>query len=257
MKRLKTRRERSLVRGGWKETSNTKSHRHHHRHQSSKDMAHFHNCCHSSCHCPSVKETQFPSVAPAAAGPSIITDSRLIGHHGLFNHEVKSIDIERLLSEQRKLKQSGRHVKEQCNATSHLSSSSGIPAPFSSDGLLERSCGPQYQDNNIQPFFSHRAQLPDRHSAEPTHFPQEQDPRGTNRYSFSPLFPPKIPHFYQSNYLLPFSQFRQPLACPLPRSHHTDMTHYPPSQMLERSTAPPLSSLPSPEHWSFPAMRLY
>lgn len=48
-------------------------------------------------------------VFPAAQEPSIITDSRLIGHHGLFNHEVKSIDIERLLSEQRKLEKHGQH----------------------------------------------------------------------------------------------------------------------------------------------------
>ncbi|XP_023117526.2 uncharacterized protein si:dkey-250k15.4 [Amphiprion ocellaris] len=587
MKRLKTRKERSLMRGGWKETSNTKSHHHYCSRQCSKDMAHFHNCCHSSCHCPSKKQTQFPGVAPAVLEPSIITDRRLIGHQGLFNYEVKSIDIERLLSEQRKLKQSGQHVKEKYKASSHLSSSSCIPAPFSCDPLLGadtddavpskkkadpstkahydsqekesqnlqfnsqeldvtpgqrpqqqldrsfgsfksvrsskhsslsvgptktiktsnfmsekdmesqltpivdrdnlktlkkkvkrkmmptleltaktrespvyqkqtsgpnpsplqlqsslaadsfdvqcrrhnpknvsktvsavavRLCdslefrllgranllsesrevllkslrekhGPCLQENllevqrgfsfgmdptnavqdqeimtdehevfppdtsftmkgsktfnwkfspqlhhneeqffmdfepsgpsasegftpsltlcreeiaserqensfnrsnskesvmfdffensfvnctsdrerrpglqcrgaNIQPFFSHQAQLADGQPAEPTYFPQKQDPLTDNRYSFSPLFPAKIPNFYQSNSLFPFSQFLHPLACSPPRSHHTDMVHYPPSQMLERSTNP-LSSLLSPVHWSFPAMRLY
>ncbi|XP_022062031.2 uncharacterized protein si:dkey-250k15.4 [Acanthochromis polyacanthus] len=584
MKRLKTRKERSLVRGGWKETSNTKSHHHYCSRHSSKDMAHFHNCCHSSCHCPSKKQTQFPGVAPATQEPSIITDSRLIGHKGLFNHEVKSIDIERLLSEQRNLKQS---VKEKYKASSHLSSSSCIPAHFSCDRLLgpdtdeavpskkktdaatkadcdsqekenqnlqfnsegldvtpgqrpqqqpDRSSGsfnsmhsskhsslslvptktiktnnlmcekdiesqltpivgssslktlnkkvqrkmiptleltaktlefPVYQkqtsglnpspfqlqssptadsfdvqcrrqnpknvsksvsavavrlcdsldflhlgranllsesrevllkslrekhgpwlqenllevqrsfsigmdptnavqdqeirideheilpsdmsftmkgsktvnwkfspqphhnveqffmdfepsgpsasegftpsltlcreeraserwensfnrstskesvtfdffensfvnctsdrkrrsglqcrDHNIQPFFSHKAQLADTQPAEPTYFPQKQDPLTDNKYSFSPLFPAKIPHFSQSNSLFPFSEFLHPLACSPPRSHHTDMVHYPPSQMLERSTTP-LSCLLSPVHWSFPAMRLY
>uniref|UniRef100_A0A3P8SNH1 Uncharacterized protein n=1 Tax=Amphiprion percula TaxID=161767 RepID=A0A3P8SNH1_AMPPE len=246
MKRLKTRKERSLMRGGWKETSNTKSHHHY---------------CSRQC-----------SVAPAVLEPSIITDRRLIGHQGLFNYEVKSIDIERLLSEQRKLKQSGQHVKEKYKASSHLSSSSCIPAPFSCDPLLgadtddavfvnctsdrERRPGLQCCGANIQPFFSHQAQLPDRQPAEPTYFPQKQDPLTDNRYSFSPLFPAKIPNFYQSNSLFPFSQFLHPLACSPPRSHHTDMVHYPPSQMLERSTNP-LSSLLSPVHWSFPAMRLY
>ncbi|TDH11599.1 hypothetical protein EPR50_G00062340 [Perca flavescens] len=129
MKRLKSRKERSQMRGGKKEASTSKSHHHHCRRQSSKDMAHFQN----GCHCPSRKDAPFPNIIPAAQEPSIITDSRLIGHHGLFNHEVKSIDIERLLSEQRKR---GTQVQEKNNATSHPSSTSHIPSPLSINELL-------------------------------------------------------------------------------------------------------------------------
>ncbi|XP_031144294.1 uncharacterized protein si:dkey-250k15.4 [Sander lucioperca] len=133
MKRLKSRKERSQMRGGKKEASTSKSHHHHCRRQSSKDMAHFQNGCHSSCHCPSRRDAPFPNIIPAAQEPSIITDGRLIGHHGLFNHEVKSIDIERLLSEQRKR---GTQVHEKNNATSHPSSASHIPSPLSINALL-------------------------------------------------------------------------------------------------------------------------
>ncbi|XP_029306866.1 proline-rich protein 19 [Cottoperca gobio] len=133
MKRLRSRKERSQMRGGGKEASKYKSHHHHCHRQSSKDMvAHFQNCC----HCPSRRDSPFPNVIPAAQEPSIITDSRLIGHHGLFNHEVKSIDIERLLSEQRKLKKSGQRVQEKNNATSRPSSTSQIPSPSSTNDLV-------------------------------------------------------------------------------------------------------------------------
>ncbi|XP_042279242.1 uncharacterized protein si:dkey-250k15.4 [Thunnus maccoyii] len=135
MKRLRKRKERSQMRGGGKEASKTKSHQHYCR-QSSKDMAHFHNCCHSSCHCPSRSDAPFLNVVPAAQEPSIITDSRLIGHHGLFNHEVKSIDIERLLTEKRKLEKSGKQVQKKVDATSHPPATSHIPSPFSSNGLF-------------------------------------------------------------------------------------------------------------------------
>lgn len=128
MKQLKTRKERSQRRGKWKETSKTTSNYHQRRsHRRSKDMPRFHTCGHSDCH--SRRHALFPSVVPAAQEPSIITGSRLIGHHGMFNHEVKSIDIERLLNEQRKLEHSVEKVIEMENATSHLSSTSHIPAP--------------------------------------------------------------------------------------------------------------------------------
>lgn len=136
MKRLRSRKERSHMRGGGKDALKPRSHLHHCRRQSSTDMAHFQNSCHRSCHCPSRRDAPFPSVVPAAQEPSVITDSRLIGHHGLFNHEVKSINIERLLSEQRKLEKSGQQVQENNNAASHQSSTSHIPSPFSTNDLL-------------------------------------------------------------------------------------------------------------------------
>uniref|UniRef100_A0A3B4WBI7 Uncharacterized protein n=1 Tax=Seriola lalandi dorsalis TaxID=1841481 RepID=A0A3B4WBI7_SERLL len=238
------------------------------------------------CHCPSL----FPNVIPASHEPSIITDSRLIGHHGLFNHEVKSIDIERLLSEQGKLEKSGQKTQKKNHAISHPSSTTHIPPPLSSKDLLcadtdavvpfekkadpatnicddsrekekkiitERSRGPHYNDSNIQPFFLYQTQLPDRRSAEPMHFPQEQDPFETDRYSLAPSFSTQIHHPNQSNHFQPFSQFSHPSTCPPFRSHNIDMMHYPPSHVLERGPALPLSSLPSPEHWSFPPMKLY
>ncbi|KAM4581568.1 proline-rich protein 19 [Odontesthes bonariensis] len=133
VKRLKTRKERRRqLRGDCKESSRTKSYLHHCHRQIRNDMMHFQN----SCHLTSKKNTSISSAVPAAQEPSIITDSRLIGHHGLFNHEVKSIDIERLLSEQRKHEQTGQQVKEKMDVMSNLSSTSHIPAPRSSDSLL-------------------------------------------------------------------------------------------------------------------------
>lgn len=118
MKRLKSRKERSQMRSGGKEASKTKSHHHHYQH-------------HSSCHCRR-RDTSFPNVILASQEPSIITDNRLIGHHGLFNHEVKSIDIERLLSQQRKQEKSERQVPEKNHVISHPSSASHNPSQFSS-----------------------------------------------------------------------------------------------------------------------------
>ncbi|XP_055083816.1 uncharacterized protein si:dkey-250k15.4 [Periophthalmus magnuspinnatus] len=93
MKRLRTRKERNQIR------DERKSCHHYYNHHTSKDVCYVHQCCHSSL-------DAFTNIVPVAHEPSVITDSRLIGHHGLFNHEVKSIDIERLLSEQRKLDKS-------------------------------------------------------------------------------------------------------------------------------------------------------
>lgn len=96
VKRLRTRKERNQMRCDGKESSKMKSHCC--QHGSSKDTAHFGHCCHSRCYWPSKRD-----VVPSAQEPSIITDARLIAHHGLFNREVKSIDIERLLTEQRRI----------------------------------------------------------------------------------------------------------------------------------------------------------
>ncbi|XP_062321595.1 uncharacterized protein si:dkey-250k15.4 isoform X2 [Osmerus eperlanus] len=101
-KRLKTRKERNHVRGCEGEGSKIIS-QHHRLHQNHKERDHCQGCCQSSTCPPSRKDAPFARVFPSAQEPSIITDSRLTGHHGLFNHEVKSIDIERLLGEQRKL----------------------------------------------------------------------------------------------------------------------------------------------------------
>lgn len=132
MKRLKSRRERNQLRGCGKKASKSKSHPHHCHQPAIKDLAHLHMCCHSSHHCPSRRDAPLPNVVSAAQEPSIITDSRLIGHQGLFNREVKSIDIERLLSKQRKLEKSKQEMQSRKNASS-CPSVSCIPSPFCSN----------------------------------------------------------------------------------------------------------------------------
>lgn len=133
IRRLKTRKERCQIRAGRKENKS-----HHHRHhfcQSRKDLTFFPNCC-SSCHLPTRKNTPISSSVPVTQEPSIITDSRLLGHHGLFNHEVKSISIERLLREQSKLGQTEDKTEEEKNDTSNLSSNASNPVLLSSGGFL-------------------------------------------------------------------------------------------------------------------------
>ncbi|XP_076008743.1 proline-rich protein 19 [Genypterus blacodes] len=116
MKQLKTRRERSQTR----EAQVRKHHQHHHHGRK------LHYCCHNNCHCPPKRDAVLPKMH---SEPSIITDSRLIGHHGLFNHEVKSVDIERFLSEQRKLEKHEQQAKEKGTAaTSHSSPVSHNPS---------------------------------------------------------------------------------------------------------------------------------
>ncbi|XP_029359834.1 proline-rich protein 19 isoform X2 [Echeneis naucrates] len=403
VKRLKTRRERSQVRGGGKETSKAKLHHHHCHPQTNKT----HPCCHSSCHCPSL----FSNVPPLNE-PSVITDSRLIGHHGLFNHEVKSIDIERLLSEQRKLEKQEEEEPKQKHAVLRLSSSSCFPSPlcsndlcfstfevvplekradfstnthdecqekdesshgsdavfhagqpccdnqkttsfrirgsshfnwkagqqpsrsldqtaewlsspmdvsgrllddvlrpkhsshfrmdfesseasasdnlfifspnkywpettsapqlwedsfnkpsskewvsfdsykgnimYQSSGVTEEHCWLRRKDGNAQP-FSYQAKMPHKRSVERMYIPQKEELFQPDRRSFSLPFPTHIHHHDQPNHFMPFSQLNPP----------ADLMHYPPSHMLERCPAPPLSCLLSPEHWSFPPMKLY
>ncbi|KAM4735226.1 proline-rich protein 19 [Anableps anableps] len=134
IRRLKTRKERCQMRADRKDTLKNKSHHHHCFCQSRKDLTYYPNCCHS-CHLPTRKNTPISSTVPVTQEPSIITDSRLIGHHGLFNHEVKSINIERVLSEQSTLGQSEEKTNEN-NKISNLSSAPSNTVLLSSDGLL-------------------------------------------------------------------------------------------------------------------------
>lgn len=124
--------------------------------------------------------------------------------------------------------------------------------------VTEKSSGSLFSDSNIHPIFSYQAQLPHKHSTEPMLFPQEQGRFDNNRCSFASSFPAQMhnPGVHNSTFQ-PFSQFSHPPTCSYLMSHHTDMMHYPPSHMLERDSAPPASSLLSPQHWSFPPMRLY
>ncbi|AWO96332.1 Hypothetical protein SMAX5B_012000 [Scophthalmus maximus] len=130
-KRLKTRKQRCRMRGEGKEASKTKSYHHRCHLQTSGDTAPFHNCCRQSG-CSSRRDAPFPKVVQVAQEPSIITDSRLLGHHGLFSHEVKSIDIQRLLSEQGRLGK-GQKDQEEKHTIFCASSTSHIPTPFFSN----------------------------------------------------------------------------------------------------------------------------
>lgn len=125
MKRLKSHRERNHIRGCGKNASKSSSQHQHCHCLSSKDLAHFHSSIHHS----SRRDAPSSSAIPVMKELSIITENRLIGHQGLFNHEVKSIDIERLLSEQRKMEKIS--LQEKKTATPCLSSPSQVPTPFS------------------------------------------------------------------------------------------------------------------------------
>lgn len=138
VKRLKSRRERSQVRGGGRVGHH--HHHHHCRHQTNEGPVRVPNCCQSSCRCLSKRDAPFSSVVPTTQEPSIITGSRLITHQGLFNHEVKSIDIERLLS--------GRKQEQEKNATSQPSVTSPAPSPNPQTDLPGANAG------NVSPFVS-------------------------------------------------------------------------------------------------------
>ncbi|XP_062395012.1 uncharacterized protein si:dkey-250k15.4 isoform X2 [Sardina pilchardus] len=103
-KRLKTRKERDHIRqgcGGQKKQSHSRikqSCREKELCQGSyQPQPHLHNC-----------EKLAKAFGPKE--PSFITERRLLGHQGLFNHEVKSFDIERLLSEERRAERSKKEV---------------------------------------------------------------------------------------------------------------------------------------------------
>lgn len=109
-KRLKTRKERDHRKqrcGGQK----IKSHSH------SKQRCRERELCQEACQ-PQSHSHNHEKFAKAfsAKEPSFITERRLIGHQGLFNHEVKSFDIERLLSEERRVERS----KKQGNDTDKI-----------------------------------------------------------------------------------------------------------------------------------------
>ncbi|XP_034029884.1 uncharacterized protein si:dkey-250k15.4 [Thalassophryne amazonica] len=146
MKRLKTHKQRNQMRGGKKESQ----HLHHCHGQSSRDMAHFHSCCHISCHCPPRRVAPFSRVVPPTQEPSIITDSRLIGHHGLFNHEVKSVDIARLLSQQKKQENSRPQLQSKSIAALFPSSASHAPSPLFSNNMLSADSNENLADSKTQ-----------------------------------------------------------------------------------------------------------
>ncbi|XP_029359835.1 proline-rich protein 19 isoform X3 [Echeneis naucrates] len=117
---------------------------------------------------------------------------------------------------------------------------------YQSSGVTEEHCWLRRKDGNAQP-FSYQAKMPHKRSVERMYIPQKEELFQPDRRSFSLPFPTHIHHHDQPNHFMPFSQLNPP----------ADLMHYPPSHMLERCPAPPLSCLLSPEHWSFPPMKLY
>lgn len=126
IKRLRSYRQRNQLRGGAKKAS--RSNHHHCHHPRSTDITHLHMCCHTSCPCPSRRVAPLPNVVPAAQEPSIITDNRLTGRQGLFNREVKSVDIDRLFSRQRDIQKNQQEPPKKKNVSSHPPSASHIPS---------------------------------------------------------------------------------------------------------------------------------
>lgn len=120
LKRLKSHRERNQMRGcGKKAPKFCPQHQQCH-HRGSKDMTHVHSCCRHS----SRRTAPSSRTVAVTKEPSVITENRLTGHQGLFNHEVKSIDIERL-SQQRNM---GRGRLEETTAARWSTASHGSVA---------------------------------------------------------------------------------------------------------------------------------
>ncbi|KAJ8354743.1 hypothetical protein SKAU_G00223100 [Synaphobranchus kaupii] len=97
VKRLKTRKERCSMRGERGQDIHPPC-----CHQSRRENKTEHS--HSSYNCPLQPASKGNTMAEHGPEPCIITDGRLIGHRGLFNREVKSVDIERLVSDNMKSK---------------------------------------------------------------------------------------------------------------------------------------------------------
>ncbi|KAM9309606.1 uncharacterized protein KZ484_025614 [Pholidichthys leucotaenia] len=117
-----------------------------------------------------------------------------------------------------------------------------------------KNCKPQHCDGDFQCLFSLRTRP---NLEEPMHFPKEPKIFKPDKYSFASSLPAQIYSPQETNPFQPFRQFSHPSPLPHFRSSHTSMVHFPPSYMIERETAHPPSSFLSPEHWSFPPMKLY
>ncbi|XP_061530306.1 uncharacterized protein si:dkey-250k15.4 isoform X2 [Phycodurus eques] len=164
IKRLRSRKERSQTRGvgGSKDACKpVKAYQHPCHHQGSLDIGHLHSCCHHARRRnitpPPLSDTHVPTQEA-----SVITTARLIGHRGLFNHEVKSIDIERLL-----LGKKGRKVKEK-KAKEKKETKAKATSPFVSSDAS----GP---DEEAQAAEAHDGRDKKSHTSEMTPDQREQD----------------------------------------------------------------------------------
>lgn len=129
-KRLRSRKERSQTRGG-KDGRKVKTGRCHP--DGGLDVGHLHGCCRHGRRRDGASPPPPPlceALAPTQEA-SVITGARLIGHRGLFNREVKSIDIERLFFRKKEAK-----VKE---TSSRVPSDAGGPDEEAREGCEKKS----------------------------------------------------------------------------------------------------------------------
>lgn len=107
-KHLKTIKQRNQIR---RQNSNRFNQQHQHCERGSKNKRPCSECQDSHCSCflnVSVKEKPVAKPFPSQK-PSIITEGRLTSIRGLFSHEVRSVDIERLVQE----KKHHKHTEKQ------------------------------------------------------------------------------------------------------------------------------------------------
>ncbi|XP_072536831.1 proline-rich protein 19 [Salminus brasiliensis] len=124
-KRLKTRKERNQIRGPY-----ISSFFQSHGKRGSQDKAQSCGCQEShSGHFRNRPRKDKPVAKPfLPRRPSIITDGRLTSMKGLFSHEVRSVDIERLVADRRSRNQGENH---QVEAPASNSPPCQSPSPFS------------------------------------------------------------------------------------------------------------------------------
>ncbi|XP_051722128.1 uncharacterized protein LOC127497599 isoform X3 [Ctenopharyngodon idella] len=144
VRRLKTRKERNQIRGQERNKSHTY---YQHSRKGGGEKAQCRNIHPLSC---SRKERTFakPFIPQK---PSIITEGRLTSIRGLFSHEVRSIDIERVVSEQ--IKRDKQRKEQRKASMAHISSPLTPSVPDSDqDCTLDEVQEPlQEQENNTPP----------------------------------------------------------------------------------------------------------
>lgn len=120
-KRLKTIKQRNLIR---EQSTNRPNQSHQHCERGSKDKGPCREC--QECQCSrslSFCKKEKPVAKPfSLQKPSIITEGRLTSIRGLFSHEVRSVDIERLVKD----KKHQKHIEKQQGQ----STASNSPSPF-------------------------------------------------------------------------------------------------------------------------------
>ncbi|KAL6489496.1 hypothetical protein MHYP_G00032370 [Metynnis hypsauchen] len=132
MRRLKTRKERNQIRGQHVSSVHQSCK---HGKRGSKEKAHSCNC-HSYHASHPLKHFRKEKVVPkpfTPRRPSIITEGRLTSFRGLFSHQVKSVDIERLVKEPK--------IQEEEQPTRN---SPSIPSPSALNCRSEAGVTPSY-----------------------------------------------------------------------------------------------------------------